>query len=82
MDNGRLITAFIASINLCTLQEMKKPMSDIENELEALRAEFSAWLSANMPPKPDFMVPESFMEVGTEQQLEWLRAWQNKVYEA
>jgi alkylation response protein AidB-like acyl-CoA dehydrogenase len=61
---------------------MKKPMSDIENELEALRAEFSAWLSANMPPKPDFMVPESFMEVGTEQQLEWLRAWQNKVYEA
>ena len=42
-----------------------------------------------MPPgwkrtgrEPDFLLPETFMEVGTDQQFEFLRDWQRKVYEA
>ena len=49
---------------------------------EAFRAEVAAWLRANRPPEPDFLLPESFMEVGTDQQFDYLRAWQRKVYEA
>ena len=52
------------------------------NELEGFRAEVAAWLRANRPPEPDFLLPESFMEVGTEQQFDYLRAWQRRVYEA
>ena len=51
-------------------------------DLKAFRKEVVAWLEANRPPEPDFLLPESFMEVGTEQQFEFLRAWQKKVYEA
>src|SRR5690606_29992877 len=29
-----------------------------------------------------FLLPESFMEVGTDQQFDFLRNWQRKVYEA
>jgi alkylation response protein AidB-like acyl-CoA dehydrogenase len=54
------------------------PMTD----LEAFRADVAAWLQANRPPEPDFLLPESFMEVGTDQQFTYLRAWQRKVYEA
>ncbi len=49
---------------------------------EFFRAEISAWLRENRPPEPDILLPESFMEVGTDQQFDYLRAWQRKVYEA
>lgn len=52
------------------------------SELEAFRVEVAAWLEANRPPKPDFLLPESFMEVGTDQQFHYLRDWQRKVYQA
>ena len=52
------------------------------SEHEAFRAEVAAWLRSNRPPEPDFLLPESFMEVGTDQQFDYLRAWQRKVYEA
>ncbi|MDX1382371.1 MAG: acyl-CoA dehydrogenase family protein [Thermoanaerobaculia bacterium] len=51
-------------------------------ELEEFRAEVAAWLEANRPQAPDFLLPETFMEVGTDQQFEYLRDWQRKVYEA
>ena len=51
-------------------------------QLEDFRAEVVAWLEENRPPKPSFLLPESFMEVGTDQQFEFLRDWQRKVYEA
>ena len=51
-------------------------------EHDAFRVEVSAWLRENRPPEPDFLLPESFMEVGTDQQFDYLRAWQRKVYEA
>lgn len=52
------------------------------SDLEAFRLEVREWLRANRPPQPDFLLPETFMEVGTDQQFEYLRDWQRKVYEA
>ncbi len=51
-------------------------------ELDAFRREVAAWLAANRPPTPDFLLPESFMEVGTDQQFHYLRDWQKRCYEA
>ncbi|MEQ9450412.1 MAG: acyl-CoA dehydrogenase family protein [Pseudomonadales bacterium] len=51
-------------------------------ELDDFRAEVSAWLQENRPPEPDFLLPETFMEVGTDQQFHYLRDWQQQVYEA
>ena len=50
--------------------------------LEAFRLEVRAWLAKNTPPTPDFPLPDSFMEVGTDAQFEYLQAWQRKVYDA
>ena len=52
------------------------------SELESFRAEVIAWLEENRPAEPDFLLPETFMEVGTDHQFEFLRDWQRKVYEA
>ena len=52
------------------------------SELDSFRAEVAAWLEDNRPAEPDFLLPETFMEVGTDQQFEFLRDWQRKVYEA
>ncbi len=51
-------------------------------DLAAFRAEVADWLQANRPPTPDFLLPESFMEVGTQAQFDYLCAWQRKVYQA
>ena len=51
-------------------------------ELEEFRAEVSAWLKENRPAEPDFLLPETFMEVGTDAQFHYLRDWQQQVYEA
>jgi alkylation response protein AidB-like acyl-CoA dehydrogenase len=51
-------------------------------DLDAFRAEVAAWLAANRPPEPDFLLPESFMEVGTDAQFDYLRAWQRRLYDA
>lgn len=51
-------------------------------ELETLRSEVRRWLAENAPAKPRFKLPDSFMEVGTRQQFEYLRDWQRRVYEA
>ena len=57
-------------------------MTEKASDLDAFRTEVSAWLKENAPTDPGFLLPESFMEVGTDQQFEFLRAWQNKVYKA
>ena len=41
-----------------------------------------AWFRENTTPQPGFMLPLTFMEVGTDQQFEFLRDWQRRVYEA
>jgi len=53
-----------------------------KRELDEYRAEASAWFKENVPPPPDFMMPLTFMEVGTDEQFDFLCDWQNKVYEA
>ncbi len=55
---------------------------DASPELNEYRAEVRAWLAANLPPAPDFLLPQSFLEVETRQQFDYLRAWQQAVYEA
>ncbi len=57
-------------------------MAITEDELDRFRADFSAWLEANRPAVPDFLLPQSFMEVGTDEQFHYLRDWQQKVYDA
>ena len=59
--------------------------SDIEydeQDLAAFKDEATAWFGENTPRDVDFMLPLTFMEVGTDQQFNFLRDWQNKVYEA
>ena len=48
-------------------------MSVTEQALDEFRQEVSAWLTANNPGDPGFLLPESFMEVGTDAQFEFLR---------
>lgn len=57
-------------------------MTPTAKELDEFRAEFRAWLDANKPADPGFLLPQSFMEVGTDEQFHFLRDWQNKVYKA
>lgn len=57
-------------------------MSEELPDLDAFREEVRDWVTKNKPADPGFLLPQSFMEVGTDQQFEFLKAWQNKVYEA
>ncbi|XOV86541.1 MAG: acyl-CoA dehydrogenase family protein [Pseudomonadota bacterium] len=57
-------------------------MSIQPNELQEFQAEVSAWFKENKPADPGFLLPETFMEVGEDRQFEFLRDWQNKVYNA
>ena len=53
-----------------------------ESELHAFRLEVRGWLEHNAPGTPAFKLPDSFMEVGTDAQCEYLRNWQERVYAA
>jgi len=53
-----------------------------EKELDDFRTGVSAWLAANKPADPGFLLPQTFMEVGSDQQLEFLREWQYKLWSA
>jgi alkylation response protein AidB-like acyl-CoA dehydrogenase len=53
-----------------------------DSELEEFRREFSAWLDQNKPVDPGFLLPQTFMEVGSEQQLDFLQQWQYKLWSA
>lgn len=51
-------------------------------ELAAFARDAEAWFAENTPGDPGFMLPLSFLEVGTDRQFHFLREWQRKVYEA
>ncbi|MDY6828142.1 MAG: acyl-CoA dehydrogenase family protein [Pseudomonadota bacterium] len=51
-------------------------------EHREFRREVASWLAENRPAKPDFILPQSFMEVDTPQQFHFLREWQHQVYDA
>jgi len=57
-------------------------MSATAHELEQFRRDVSSWLDENNPKNPGFLLPQTFMEVGTDQQLEFLRDWQYKLWTA
>ena len=53
-----------------------------KQELDEFRAEVRAWFEENKPADPGFLLPQTFMEVGTDEQFYFLRDWQRKIYEA
>lgn len=58
-------------------------MADVDaKELEAFTNDAEAWFKENTPKDPGFLLPLTFLEVGTDQQFEFLQNWQRKVYEA
>ena len=58
-------------------------MSEVtKSEIREFTDQARAWFKENIPPEPNFLLPETFMEVGTDQQFDYLRDWQRKVYEA
>ena len=52
-----------------------------EQQQKAFRAEVAAWLAQNKPD-PGFLLPQTFMEVGSDQQFEFLREWQYQLWSA
>lgn len=57
-------------------------MSETLQCIEAFKKEVNQWVTKNKPAPPTFLMPQSFMEVGTDEQFEYLREWQEKVYNA
>ncbi|GAB5413262.1 MAG: acyl-CoA dehydrogenase family protein [Congregibacter sp.] len=57
-------------------------MNAAVKELEDFRREVANWLKDNKPEDPGFLLPQSFMEVGSDEQLDFLREWQHKVWSA
>ncbi|MCA8889562.1 MAG: acyl-CoA dehydrogenase family protein [Parvularculaceae bacterium] len=53
-----------------------------DKELSEFARDADAWFAEKVERDPGFMLPLTFMEVGTDQQFSFLRDWQNKVYEA
>src|SRR5262245_57115280 len=51
-------------------------------ELSEFREQVRAFLREQAPKPPRFKLPDSFMEVGTDEQFAYLRDWQAKVYAA
>ncbi len=51
-------------------------------ELKEYAEEADAWFKENTVRDPGFMLPLTFMEVSTDEQFDFLREWQRKVYEA
>ena len=59
-----------------------RPEETESKENAEFRRDVRAWMAANKPPHPGFKLPQSFLEVESERQFEFLRAWQRKVYDA
>ncbi|HSG89797.1 MAG TPA: acyl-CoA dehydrogenase family protein, partial [Pseudomonadales bacterium] len=53
-----------------------------DRELAEFRREVHAWLVDNKPADPGFLLPMTFMEVGSDRQLDFLREWQFKLWSA
>lgn len=51
-------------------------------EMQDFEAQCDAWFAEHTVADPGFMLPLTFMEVSSDQQFDFLREWQRKVYEA
>jgi alkylation response protein AidB-like acyl-CoA dehydrogenase len=58
---------------------MSKPAAQ---ELADFETQCEAWFAENTVADPGFMLPLTFMEVSNDEQFDFLRNWQRKVYEA
>jgi alkylation response protein AidB-like acyl-CoA dehydrogenase len=58
---------------------MSKPSPQ---ELADFETQCEAWFAENTLADPGFMLPLTFMEVSNDEQFDFLRNWQRKVYEA
>jgi alkylation response protein AidB-like acyl-CoA dehydrogenase len=62
---------------------MSRPDEETESrESVEFRREVRAWIAEHKPADPGFKLPQSFLEVESERQFEFLRAWQRRVYDA
>ena len=57
-------------------------MSISQKERQEFKQQCAAWFKEHQPKEPDFLLPQTFMEVGSDPQFEFLRDWQCEVYEA
>jgi len=51
-------------------------------EIAEFRLEVRGWLEAHRPRDPGFKLPQSFLEVESDRQFDFLREWQARVYAA
>ncbi len=51
-------------------------------ELAEFRKRAAAWIAANRPADPGFKLPQTFLEVESKRQFEFLRQWQARLYAA
>ncbi|MBR88330.1 MAG: acyl-CoA dehydrogenase, partial [Porticoccaceae bacterium] len=51
-----------------------------KTELSLFRKKVSEWLRINKPKDPGFLLPQTFMEIGSEEVLNFLREWQFKLW--
>ncbi len=51
-------------------------------ETAEFRSEVRAWIESHKPADPGFKLPQTFLEVESDRQFDFLRAWQRKVYDA
>jgi alkylation response protein AidB-like acyl-CoA dehydrogenase len=62
---------------------MSTPQEELEpKEIADFRREVRSWMEANKPPDPGFKLPQSFLEVESDRQFDFLRDWQRKVFDA
>ncbi len=59
-----------------------RPQPEEPAVLADFRHEVRDWIARNKPPAPDFRLPQNFLFVETDEQFEYLRAWQQRVYAA
>ncbi len=53
-----------------------------KSELDEFARDTEAWMAENVVADPGYMLPLTFLEVSDQRQFEFLRNWQNKLYEA
>ncbi|MEM7017436.1 MAG: acyl-CoA dehydrogenase family protein, partial [Pseudomonadota bacterium] len=53
-----------------------------QQELDAFRVKVRDWLAENKPGDPGFVMPQNGLTITTQQQFDFLRAWQRQLYDA